>query len=207
MPAGLPRPGTLRWLVLAWLVRNEDGTAGEIADAVDPPPRFTTPIANGRIYRHRQTVRAAHRADARGRVRLALSALQRRGLIESAAAVRLESWAADAWETEGPPAVLRHVWDVGLVAHFDGDADPDEVEGEESPEGDGGTAERIIQALADAPMRRGALCLAVTGRKKESGAFDRAYSRLADRGIIAPPSLRRPTEQGRALIAEGDDDV
>ena len=207
MPAGLPKPGTLRWRVLAWLVLNEDGTAGEIADAVDPPPRFASPITSGRVYRHRQTVRAAHRADARGRVRLALSALQRRGLVESAAAVRLESWAADAWTTKGPPAVLRHVWDVGLVAIFDGDADPDEVEGEESPEADGSIAERIIQTLAAAPMRRGALCHAVTGRRRESGAFERAYCRLADRGIIAPPSLRRPTDEGRELIARETDHV
>ena len=98
--------------------------------------------------------------------------------------------------------MLRHVWDTGLVAHFDGDADPDEVEGEESPGNDGALAERIVAALADGPMRRRALCLAVTGKRKESGAFERAYARLADRGVIAPPSLRRPTEAGRELVAK-----
>ena len=49
MPAGLPKPETHRWRVLKWLVRNEDGTVGEIAKAIDPAPRFTTPIRSGRI--------------------------------------------------------------------------------------------------------------------------------------------------------------
>jgi len=204
MPAGLPRPGTLRWRVLAWLCRNDSGTAGEVADAVDPVPRFPGPVRDGEDYRNRQRVRAEHRAASRERVRKELTALQRRGLLETSGPVRLEDWALDAWRLNGPPAVLRHVWDVGLVATFDGDADPDEVVGEESPtDTDSGLAERIVAVLADGPCRRSTLCLSVTGRRKESGAFERAYARLADRGVIAPPSLRRPTQAGRDLVAGG----
>lgn len=201
MPAGLPRPGTLRWDLLAWLCRNDSGTAGELADALDPPPRFPGPVRNGEDYRNRQRVRAEHRAKARATVRRELSALQRCGLVCTAGPARLEPWAWLAWKNDGPQAVLRHVWDTGLTdSTFDGDADPDDVQGEESPGADGALAERIVAALYVCPMRRRDLCIELTGRERESGAFERAYGRLCDRGVIVPPTLRRPTDEGRALI-------
>ena len=204
MPAGLPRPGTLRWRILAWLCRNDSGTAGELADAVNPPPRFPGPVRDGEDYRNRQRVRAEHRATSRDAVRRELSALQRRGLLETSGPVRLEDWALKAWREQGAPSVLRHVWDTGLTGeHFDGDADPDDMQGEESPGSDLGLASRLIQELAAKPMTRAALCRAVTGKRKESGAFERAYARLADRGILVPPSLRRPSDAGRELVAGG----
>jgi len=205
VPATPPRPDTLRWSILEFLVRNEEATVDEVTSHVLPAPRRDRPFIDTADWRMWREHLEEHTTFSRKRVSREMGRLQECGLIARAGPARLHDWVAPAIRDKGMSSVLRHLYEIGMVSGSAAsvDVDPDDIPSVDDVPGVArSTAVKIILALLkQGALGRTALHRACTGsRRSPSGAWLRTYSMLCDKDIICAPGVRRPTTAGARLI-------
>lgn len=188
-------PDTDAWRVLQ-LVAERDGqrTVRRLSHLLEPWPARPIPHVPGALAA-RRAARSAHSTDVRARVRRALAALVREGLVARVGSVVLWPDARERFVAEGPASLAR----LAPIAS-DGDwlaptplVDPTEH------------AVAIVRVLVDGPRTVGELADETGGRTPSgavSGAWQRTYRRLCLEQVVRPPRARRLTPAGWAVIRE-----
>lgn len=178
------------------------------------PPRIPLPTPTERAELARRQVQ--HMVAAEARVARLMSRLQSQGLIERRrSVVTLSEWfrlavarlggitEALEWTVEAP----SRFQDRPAAEEWSGGPLDDEEGFESRPEAEIEEPEEVPDVLAGAHGTRILwMCLRRPTHPDElnlhNGAAQRAYTRLAELGVIHPPSHRWPTSEGTALVRQ-----
>ena len=179
MTIALPKPGSDRFRLLALIVAypGELDTKA-MAAHLWAPEKLPVPRNLGDLYAMRKAREEADKA-AQAKVSAMLRQLGTKGLISACGAPEVADWFRERMDSRGVAEALRR-------AHPEWPAKIGPLEQHIS----------MVHQCAD-----GVPSVAELLGKRPSGDVKRVYRELCAWGVVVPPSFRRPTEAGIALVS------